>query len=130
MLPNVGEEFILRTDASDLSLGAVLLQYLNDVPFPVAYASRKLLDRERNYSAIERECLAIIFGVHRFQYYLLGKEFILEVDHKPLIYMNKAKSSNSRLVRWSLSLQSFRFRVVHIAGADNVGADLLSRSGK
>ena len=69
-----------------------------------------------------------MFGIKRFEYYLLGKEFILEVDHKPLIYLNKAKGTNDRLVRWSLSLQPFKFRLVHIAGDDNVGADFLSRS--
>ena len=127
-LPDPNLTFILRTDASSSSLGAVLLQFLENCPFPVAYASRKLLDREKKYSAIERECLAIMFGVKRFEYYLLGKEFILEVDHKPLVYLNKVKSTNDRLVRWSLSLQPFRFRLVHIAGDENVGADFLSRS--
>jgi len=46
-LPDPNIPFILRTDASDCGLGAVLLQYLDDSPFPVAYASRKLLDREK-----------------------------------------------------------------------------------
>ena len=127
-LPDINSPFALRTDASDYGLGAVLLQYSDDLPFPVAYASRKLLDREKNYSVVERECLAILFGITRFQYYLLGKEFLLEVDHKPLIYLNSSKSRNSRLVRWSLNLQSYRFRIIHIAGKDNIGADLLSRS--
>ena len=101
---------------------------MDETPFPVAYASRKLLPREQSLSTIERECLGIVFGVLKFTYYLMGKEFILEVDHKPLIYMNKHKSSNDKVLRWSLALQPYRFRVVHIAGADNVGADLLSRA--
>ena len=104
------------------------MQFLENCPFPVAFASRKLLDREMKYSAIERECLAIMFGIKRFEYYLLGKEFVLEVDHKPLVYLNKTKATNDRLVRWSLSLQPFKFRLVHIAGDENVGADFLSRS--
>ena len=127
-LPDPNLTFILRTDASNTSLGAVLLQFLDNCPFPVAYASRKLLDRERKYSTIERVFLAIVFGIKRFEYYLLGKEFILEVDHKPLAYLNKAKATNDRLVRWSLNLQPFKFRLVHIAGEENVGADFLSRS--
>ncbi|XP_037784772.1 uncharacterized protein LOC119580748 [Penaeus monodon] len=115
-LPDINIPFALRTDASNYGVGAVLLQYVDDDPYPVAYASRKLLERERRYSTVERECLAIVFGVTRFQYYLTGKEFILEVDHKPLIYINSAKSSNNRVVRWSLCLQSYRFRIVYIAG--------------
>lgn len=127
-LPDIALPFVLRTDASDSGLGAVLLQYHDGVPFPVAYSSKKILDREKRYSTIERECLAIIFGVQRFKYYLLGQEFILETDHKPLVYLNELKASNSRLMRWALYMQSYRYRIVHIAGSDNVGADFLSRT--
>lgn len=127
-LPDINLPFVLRTDASNCGLGAVLLQYVDGCPLPCAYASRKLLDWEKRYSTVERECLAIIFGVKRFEYYLVGKEFVLEVDHKPLIYMNSAKSTNSRLVPWSLSLQAFKFRIVYISGKDNIGADLLCRN--
>lgn len=80
-LPDINLPFVLRTDASSCDIGAVLRQYVDGCPLPCAYASRKLLDREKRYSTIERECLAIIFGVKRFEYYLVGKEFVLEVDH-------------------------------------------------
>ena len=127
-LPDLQLPFVLRTDASNHGLGAVLLQYHDGCPHPVAYVSRKLLDRERRYAVIERECLAIVFGVRKFDFYLRGKEFILEIDHKPLIYLERMKGNNDRLLRWALSLQAYRFRIVHIAGQDNLGADLLSRS--
>ena len=127
-LPNPDLTFVLRTDASSRGIGAVLLQYYGECPHPVAYASRKLLDRETRYSTIERECLAVVFAINRFDFYLRGKEFILEVDHKPLLYLSTFKGKNDRLLRWALSLQAYKFRVVHIAGKDNLGADLLSRS--
>ena len=127
-LPDISKTFVLRTDASSTSVGAVLLQYHDSLAHPVAYASRKLVDRETRYSTIERECLAIIYAVSRFYYYLLGQEFILEVDHKPLVYLSNLKNSNSRLMRWALSLQPFKFRIVYIPGPDNLGADLLSRT--
>ena len=126
-LPNPDLTFVLRTDASGRGIGAVLLQYYHDCPHPVAYASRKLLDRETRYSTIERECLAVIFAINRFDFYLRGKEFILEVDHKPLLYLSTFKGKNDRLLRWALSLQAYKFRVVHVAERDNLGADLLSR---
>ncbi|KAK3883117.1 hypothetical protein Pcinc_012545 [Petrolisthes cinctipes] len=69
---------------------------------PVAHASRKLMDRERRYSAIEQEALAIVFGVTKFDFYLRGKEFILETDHKPLVYLQTSKCSNDRLMRSAL----------------------------
>ncbi|XP_068215800.1 uncharacterized protein [Palaemon carinicauda] len=58
-LPDLNRRFILRTDASDVGLGAVLLQEYEDGLFPVSFASRKLLDREQRYSTMEKECLAI-----------------------------------------------------------------------
>ncbi|XP_050703984.1 uncharacterized protein LOC126989430 isoform X2 [Eriocheir sinensis] len=127
-LPDQTRPFVLRTDASNQALGAVLLQFHQDCPHPVAYGSRKLLDRERRYSTIERECLAVVSGIRHFDYYLRGKEFVLEVDHKPLVYLTHFKGGNDRLLRWALCLQGYRFRVVHIAGENNIGGDLLSRS--
>ena len=92
-LPNLDLIFALRSDASSCGIGAVLLQYYIDCPHPVAYVSQKLLDRETRYSTIERECLAVIFAINRFDFYLRGKEFNLEVDHKPLvsIYLQEEK---------------------------------------
>ena len=126
-LPDPTKTFILRTDASAVGLGCILLQYTDDVAYPVAYAGRTLSPAERNYSTIERECLAIVWAIEKFKYYLVGQKFHLEVDHKPLVYLNKFKGSNPRLMRWALALQSYRFTLVHIAGRDNIGADLLSR---
>ena len=127
-IPDLNEIFCLRTDASSTGLGAVLFQYYDGVPLPTVYASKKLLDRETRYSAIECECLAVVWGIQHFQYYLYGRKFILETDHHPLQYLESFKGSNSRLMRWSLSLQPFTFQVVHIAGINNHVADILSRS--
>ena len=126
-LPDVQRKFIVRTDASSTGLGAVLLQEHDGEKHPVAYASRKLLTRERAYSTIERECLALVWGINKFQMYLEGKEFTLETDHQPLLYLNRTKCINNRVMRWALALQPFRFRIEAIRGSDNVGADFLSR---
>ena len=127
-LTNFERQFILRTDASDLGIGAVLLQENGEYKLPVAYASKKLLDRERRYSVIEKECFAIVWAVKKFMNYLYGKEFVLETDHRHLTYLNTAKVANTRLMRWALALQPFKFRVENIKGVENVGADFLSRS--
>ena len=60
-LPDLSCMFTLRTDASNLGIGAVLLQENKEVKFPVAYASKKLLPRETKYSVIERECLVLVW---------------------------------------------------------------------
>ena len=94
---------------------------------PIAYASKKLLPRVRNYSVKEKECLDIIWGVETFRKYLYGEEFMLETDHKPLSYMQTAKVLNPRIMRWAMKLQPYGFRIVAIRDRDNLGADYLSR---
>jgi hypothetical protein len=127
ILPNLNEIFIVRADASDSGIGAMLLQEKDDVLMPCAYASRRLLDREKRYAIIERECLAIVFALGKFTRYLSMVEFIIETDHKPLLYMKQKKPNNSRLLRWALAIQEFRFSIRAIAGSENVHADVLSR---
>ena len=126
-LPEFSREFIVRTDASDIGIGAVLLQEYGGSKFPVFYVSKKLSERERAYSGIEKECLALVWAVQKFQSYLYGKQFVLETDHEPLVYINKAKCANARMMRWALALQPFNMKVVGIKGSENVGADFLSR---
>ncbi|XP_068241429.1 uncharacterized protein [Palaemon carinicauda] len=124
----INKPFVLRTDASSVGLGAVLLQYDEETAYPVAYASRKLLPREQRYSTIERECLAIFWAVRKFHYYLYGKEFFIETDHKPLTYMETLKSGNDRILRLILGLQPYKYRIIYISGQSNHFSDLLSRS--
>ena len=126
-LPDISQTFILQTDASQRGVGAVLLQQEGEDKLPVAYASKKLKPSEERYSTIEKECLAIVWGIQKFHRYLYGREFLLETDHYPLVYINKTKLNNSTLMRWAMSLQPYRFRIIAIKGKDNVGADYLSR---
>jgi len=126
-LPDMEKPFTLRTNASDVGLGAVLLQEHEDGLFPVAFASRKLTKAERNYAVVERECLAIVWGVAKFYRYLYGRQFVLQTDHRPLVFLDRAKLCNARVMRWALSLQPFKFHTESIKGSDNVGADYLSR---
>lgn len=79
-IPNLSETFVLQTDASDVGVGAVLLQYEDGVKKPVAYASKKLSKSQVNYSTIEKVCYAIVWAVQKFQRYLYGQEFYLETD--------------------------------------------------
>ena len=126
-IPDVSRPFVLRTDASEVGLGAVLLQKYDSQFFPVSYASRKLQGAEKNYSVIEKEGLALVWAIKKFQQYLYGVEFTLQTDHQPLVYIDSAKFENSRVMRWALMLQSYRIRLESIKGNDNVGADYMSR---
>ena len=119
--------FVLQTDASWTGLGAVLLQEFEDSLHPVCFASHKLLDREKRYSTIERECLTIVWAVHKCVRFLWGVRFVLQTDHQPLTYLRTSNVKNSRIMRWALSLQEFSFEVLPVSGQANVFADLFSR---
>jgi len=77
-LPDVSETFILP---SYDGIGAILLQEEDQVKHPVAFESKKLLPRERNYSTVEREALAIVRGVQKFESYLFGVHLFLLTEH-------------------------------------------------
>jgi len=68
-----------------------------------------------------------VWVIEKFQNFLYGKSFILETDHEPLLYLNKAQYQNGRLMQWALTLQQHQFTVRVIKGSDNVGADFLNR---
>ena len=118
----------VQTDASDVGLGAALMQEHDGVLHPVRFLSRKLKGAEKNYSTIEKECLAVVWAVEKLRVFLYGREFVLLTDHRPLTFINEAKLRNTRVMRWSLYLQDYSFRVESIKGVDNLVADYMSRA--
>ena len=123
----------VQVDASGMGLGAVLFQPDQDEYLrPIAYASRVLTAAEKNYSQIEREALALVYGVQKFRQYLLGRPFILRTDHKPLISLfNPHKSvpmlTSTRLKKWRLVLAAYTYSLAFVPGKNNIFADYLSR---
>ena len=128
--PDFSKPFALQTDASNIASGAVLLQERDGTLHPVAYHSAKFNCHQKNYSTIEKELLAIIQAVQRFECYLNPGHQGLSIytDHNPLTFLNRNKFSNQRLLRWSLLLQPYNITLHHIKGYQNCLADALSRS--
>ena len=128
--PDFYSQFKLAVDASNAAAGAVLLQEGNDgIDHPICYFSRKFNKNQRNYSTVEKECLALILALQHFEVYVTSSSFpiIVYSDHNPLVFLHKLRSKNQRLLRWSLMLQEFNIIVKHIRGKDNLIADCLSR---
>lgn len=122
---------IMTCDASPQGVSAVLLHRINKNEFPIHYASRTLNVSERNYSQLDREGLAIIFGVKTYFEYLFGQKFLLQTDSAALTRIFHPKKSipaiaAARIQRCAVFLTAFRYEIKHIKGTENY-ADWLSR---
>ena len=102
--PDFTKPFVLQTNASDDGLGAMLTQTVNDKERVIAYASRSLSASERNYSATEKECLAVKWGIWKMREYLEGYHFTVLTDHQSLKWLQKIDNPSERLVRWAIEL--------------------------
>ena len=92
---------MLRTDASSIALGAVLLQEYDEMLFPVAYAKKTLSNAQHTHSVIERECLAIVWALDKYYPYLYGTQFIIHTDHKQLAFLQSALGAKDTSVLFS-----------------------------
>jgi len=127
--PYFSREFILTTDASNYGAGAVLSQGHIGKYLPIAYASRNSNKAERNYSTVEKELAAIVWGIKQFRPYLYGRKFKIVSDHKPLTWIMSVKDPGSRLLRWRIKLAEYDYEIVYKPGVQNSNADALSRIG-
>ncbi|UYV76749.1 K02A2.6-like [Cordylochernes scorpioides] len=128
---DVRKPTMVSSDASSYGLGAVLKQKgKNGIWRPVAYSSRTMTPTEKRYAQIEKEALAITWACERFQDFLLGKRFPIEIDPKTLIPLFSTKELSSltpRLQRFRMRMMRFGFEIVHIPGKELLDADALSR---
>ena len=129
--PDFKKPFKLQVDASDIGIGAVLLQEgHHGIDHRVCYFNCKFNKHQVNYSTTEKETLALLLSLQHFDVYLGTTIAPVEVytDHNPLVFIEKMKNKNQRLLRWSLAFQEYNLRISHIKGRDNVIADALSRA--
>ncbi|XP_077551039.1 uncharacterized protein LOC144164389 [Haemaphysalis longicornis] len=127
-LPDLNKPFVVQTDASEFGLGAVLLQEWDQVLRPVAFASHTLTPAERNYSVTEKECLAIVFALKKFDMFLDGACFTIQTDHQALSWLQRLQNPAGRLARWALALQRYDYSIDYKKGTTNTVADALSRA--
>ncbi len=107
---------------------AVLMQKQPDGP--VAYISRSMSSTEQRYAQIEKEALAITWACERFSDYLIGADFHVETDHKPLVPLLSTKLLDElplRVQRFRMRLMRFTFTISHTPGKDLVTADARPR---
>ena len=126
--PDLSKQFILETDASNLTLGAILSQEEEiKKPYVCEYASKMLKGAELHYCVTEKECLAIIWAIKLFRVYLHGTHFIIITDHAALQWFMNIKEPTGRLARWAIYIQTFDFEITYRVGRKHKNVDALSR---
>ena len=119
----------IYTDASIKGVGAILKQpQENQSLKPVFNFSRKLTEAQTRKKAIYLESLAIKEAILYWQYYLLGKKFVIFTDHKPLENFNIKHCKDPELVQILNYISQFNFVIVYHPGKDNLEADCFSRN--
>lgn len=118
--PDFTGPFILFTDASNIGIGGVLYQAEPDnenFVRPVYFGSKALTDAEKKTSIYEREFLAIVYFIHFFRTYLLGRKCVVYTDQKSLQYLIKFNEEQSaKIVRWQMSLLPYDFDIIYRPG--------------
>ena len=125
--PNWQLPFEVMCDASDMAIGAVLGQREGGKPYVVYYASKTLNEAQRNYTTTEKELLALVYALDKFQVYLVGSDIIVFTNHSALKYLLAKQNAKARLIRWVLLLQEFNLQFRDKKGVENVVFDHLSR---
>ena len=126
--------FVLRTDASDYAVGAVLEQMLDDGrQMPVAFWSRVLAKgQRRTWTPREKEAYAIVMALRKWAGYIALHPVTVCTDHQSLQswhkeHLDTPSGPASRRARWHETLAKFDLTVVYVPGKDNTVADCPSR---
>lgn len=120
-IPNFNKPFVLETDASDLGLGAVVMQENR----PITYLNKPLCPKNQGMSTYEKECLAILIAMEKWRSYLQGKEFIIKTDHKRLLYLTNQRIHTKLQHKALLKLMDLQFKIVYKMGITNAVAETI-----
>ncbi|KAL9707905.1 hypothetical protein quinque_011423 [Culex quinquefasciatus] len=128
--PDFSKLFTIESDASDRAVGAALVQEQDGVTRVISYFSKKLNRTQRRYSAVEKECLAVLSAIQHFRHYVEGAKFRVITDARSLLWLFNvgAETGNAKLLRWALRIQAYDFDLEYRKGKANITADCLSRS--
>ena len=119
---------IVKCDASEIGLGAALVQVIDGKERPITFISKTLKKYERNAHIYEKEIYAIIWAVQEFNQYLEGHAFTVHTDNRAVNYLHSMKNKKNKLMRWANEIMSWNVTIVLKPGRENVEADALSRA--
>ena len=129
--PDYEKEFILKTDASKVAMGAVLTQKDDEgKERMIACSSKKFGEDELKWIPYDREYWALVHSVRHFSHYLRFQKFTLITDHKPLLAwrdITTQRDGTNKRVRWAMELSTYEMDLVFKQGRKHADADALSR---
>lgn len=125
-LPRFDEPSTVETDASDVGLGAILMQHGH----PIAFISKAMSEKNKNLSIYEKEFLALILAVEKWRPYLQRSEFVIKTDHKSLIFLENQRLQSDLQKKAMTKLMGLQFKIVYKKCKENIVADALSRVGQ
>ncbi|KAH7467435.1 Transposon Ty3-G Gag-Pol polyprotein [Phytophthora ramorum] len=140
--PNDSATTCLLTDASDIGWAVIVTQVKDfDIKVPVQDQQHQLVEclsgtftgSQLNWTVIEKEAFPIALACDKLDYLLLRPQgFRMFCDHRNLIHVfapdeNVKKHVKGKLLRWSMKLMNYNYVIEHIAGPNNVWADMISR---
>lgn len=124
---------VVACDASPYGIASILShRYPDKSERPIAFASRALTESEKNYAQIDREALAVIYGVKKFNEYIFGRQFILITDNRPLCHILAPEKpipnvAAARIQRWAVYLGAHNYIIEHRPATEHANVDGLSR---
>jgi len=119
--------YVLDTDVSDTTLGAVLQHEEGDKLHVIAYASRTPSNAEALHCITRQELLGVVFGLKKYRQHLLGRSIIVRTDHAALVYLIKMLEPIGQQDRWLDLLGEYDITIHHRPGQVHGNSDALSR---
>lgn len=124
--PELNEEFMLETDASNIGIGAILSCSSDGISWrPVEFMSKKLTETQQRWPVHEREAWAIVAALEKFDCYLRGRKFRVFSDNSSLQWM--ATSTKGKIARWATRMAEYDMEIFHRNGTTMGHVDFLSR---
>ena len=122
-LPDFNSTFIIESDASNTGIGAILSQKGR----PIAFFSKALSPKLQAKSVYEKEMLAVLAAVKKWNAYLLGRHFKIKTDHHSLRFLLDQKTNTPAQQVWVIKMMGYDYDLIFRKGSKNAAADALSR---